>query len=457
MWNLSRKKVTDECNLAEIKPLPLADLVSVSGKGVAFDDVFIAKNEIQSASVETRQQDNSKPNNKLPSDQNKGKNVDQLDNLSLETANDHFLLYNDSGKSNTQTKYKLDNFNESIEAIKKPTSKQQCSVKRLPSLEVATKDDVDAGSIYSLIMKKDFRYHFQHPYFRMFTAYFVTLCNFLIYAEDPVAHSRSECNIPVIGNDFSFVVMKWFPNSWSILKAFLWISGIIVGLFAGKLIVHTFLFNHLFRLKMFHDDKGTWMTMFLSTVLSVFIFSYLYNATLLLGGDYTAPYRISSYMGVTNSAFMKVAATGTWCGDFFTAWMGLPPQQRAVAVFPGLLHPGAGHHHRHAGAVTRFCSGVVRCSISSSSYSSIARCAISSSSYSSIARSSISSLLYSSIVCSSIIYASYGPLVMLIDSAASHLSYIRGKPYSRIFSYHIPVTKPNSWAQAHIIPDSCPE
>ncbi|CAL1540115.1 unnamed protein product [Lymnaea stagnalis] len=198
---------------------------------------------------------------------------------------------------------------------------RKSTLERIASLEIATKEDVDAGSVYSLIMEKDFRYHFQHPYFRLFTAYFVTLCNFLIYAEDPVAHSRSECNIPVIGNDFSFIFMKWLPNSWSLLKVFMWLIGIIAGVFIGKFVFHTVLFNNIFRLKMFHDEKGSWMTMFLATVLALFIFSYVYNAVLLIGGDYTTPFRISPYMGITNSIFMKVAATGTWCGDFFTAWM----------------------------------------------------------------------------------------------------------------------------------------
>ncbi|OTF74755.1 THEM117 domain containing protein [Euroglyphus maynei] len=26
-------------------------------------------------------------------------------------------------------------------------------------------------------------------------------------------------------------------------------------------------------------------------------------------------------MGITYALFMKIAACGTWCGDFFTAWM----------------------------------------------------------------------------------------------------------------------------------------
>ena len=72
---------------------------------------------------------------------------------------------------------------------------------------------------------------------------------------------------------------------------------------------------------MFLDDQGSWLTMFFTTILSLFIFSWLYNAFLLIGGDATLDYRISSKMGIKNSHFMKAAATGTWCGDFFTAWM----------------------------------------------------------------------------------------------------------------------------------------
>ena len=55
------------------------------------------------------------------------------------------------------------------------------------------------------IQKKNARYYFQHPYSRVFVAYFVVFCNFLIFAEDPVSHSSSKCTIPVVGNDFAFV------------------------------------------------------------------------------------------------------------------------------------------------------------------------------------------------------------------------------------------------------------
>ncbi|KAK3103381.1 hypothetical protein FSP39_018842 [Pinctada imbricata] len=182
-------------------------------------------------------------------------------------------------------------------------------------------DEIDAASVWSYVMKKNFRYYFQHPYLRLFIAYFVTFCNFLIYAEDPVAHSRKECTIPMIGNDFAFVCTRYPPNAWSLLKVILWLAGILIGIILGKLLIHTLLFNRLFKLRMFENDMGSWMTMFLTSLVVLFIFSLIYDLFLMIGGDSTTDYRISSLMGLTNSIFMKMAATGTWCGDFFTAWM----------------------------------------------------------------------------------------------------------------------------------------
>lgn len=83
----------------------------------------------------------------------------------------------------------------------------------------------------------------QHPYARLFVAYLVTFCNFLIYAEDPVAHSAAECNIIVVGNIYSFVITKYPPNGFSVLKVFLWIVAIIVGILIGKLVIHRILLS----------------------------------------------------------------------------------------------------------------------------------------------------------------------------------------------------------------------
>jgi cytochrome c oxidase assembly factor CtaG len=92
-------------------------------------------------------------------------------------------------------------------------------------------------------MVHDFRYYFQHPYLRIFIAYFVTFCNFLIYAEDPVAHSIKECSIPVVGNMFAFVCTRYPSNGWSALKVVIWLLGMITGVFFGKFVMHKLVFS----------------------------------------------------------------------------------------------------------------------------------------------------------------------------------------------------------------------
>lgn len=170
-------------------------------------------------------------------------------------------------------------------------------------------------------MGKDFRYYFQHPWSRLIVAYLVIFFNFLIFAEDPVSHSQTEANVIVVGNCFSFVTNK-YPRgvSWRLLKVLLWLLAILIGLIAGKFLFHQRLFGQLLRLKMFREDHGSWMTMFFSTILFLFIFSHIYNMILLMDGNMGA-YIITDYMGIRNESFMKVAAVGTWMGDFVTAWM----------------------------------------------------------------------------------------------------------------------------------------
>ncbi|XP_075065176.1 transmembrane protein 117 [Mixophyes fleayi] len=169
-------------------------------------------------------------------------------------------------------------------------------------------------------MDKDFRYFFQHPWSRIVIAYLVTFFNFLIFAEDPVSHSHTEANVIVVGNCFSFIMTKYPGGAWNFLKVILWLVAIVVGLVAGKFLFHQRLFGQLLRLKVFRDDHGSWMTMFFSTILLLFIFSHIYNICLLIAGN-MSPYIITEYMGIRNESFMKVAAVGTWMGDFVTAWM----------------------------------------------------------------------------------------------------------------------------------------
>lgn len=166
------------------------------------------------------------------------------------------------------------------------------------------------------------RYYFQHPYTRLFIAYFVTFCNFLIFAEDPISHSHTECEIPVVGNVISFVCTK-YPSDWPwiIVKVGLWLTAIFVGLIVGKYFVHHVLLRRILRLKMFRDEEGTWMIMLLSVFISCYIFSIVYNCLLISFHYSPNGLVINTRMGVSNANFMKAAACGTWLGDFFTAWM----------------------------------------------------------------------------------------------------------------------------------------
>ena len=132
--------------------------------------------------------------------------------------------------------YELDNFSQ--DTPQKELRRQKSGPSRQTSF-----DDLDKTSVYSFFMEKDFRYYFQHPYLRLIVAYLVTFCNFLIYAEDPVAHSEAECFIPVVGNTFSFVVTKYPKNAWALLKVIMWLIAILVGLIVGKVFIHKVVFS----------------------------------------------------------------------------------------------------------------------------------------------------------------------------------------------------------------------
>nr|XP_046161032.1 transmembrane protein 117-like isoform X1 [Oncorhynchus gorbuscha] len=182
-------------------------------------------------------------------------------------------------------------------------------------------EQVDCGlGSFKMDIDPCLRYYFQHPWSRLFVAYLVTFCNFLIFAEDPVSHSQTEAHMIVVGNCFSFIVNKYPGGGWSILKVISWLMAIVTGMFAGKFIFHRRLFGRYLRLKMFREDHGSWMTMFFSTILFLFIFSHIYNVILLMAGS-MGPHMVTEYMGIRNESFMKIAAVGTWMGDFVTAWM----------------------------------------------------------------------------------------------------------------------------------------
>ncbi|GLD58959.1 transmembrane protein 117 isoform X1 [Lates japonicus] len=67
--------------------------------------------------------------------------------------------------------------------------------------------------------------------------------------------------------------------------------------------------------------RGSWLLddHVLYTILFLFIFAST-TFFLLMAGS-MEPHMVTEYMGIRNESFMKIAAVGTWMGDFVTAWM----------------------------------------------------------------------------------------------------------------------------------------
>lgn len=106
------------------------------------------------------------------------------------------------------------------------------------------------------------------------------------------------------------------------LKVFMYLFAICLGMFVGKFFVHKFLLCRVLKLRIFSEEgQGSWMVIFLTVLMFLFIISFIYNEFLLLGGAHFAPYVTTHNLGIQNQTFMKMAAIGTWLGDFITAWM----------------------------------------------------------------------------------------------------------------------------------------
>ena len=160
----------------------------------------------------------------------------------------------------------------------------------------------------------------RHPWARLLIAISIAFLNFLMLAEDPVAHSPSPAVIPLIGTDVTMLVNRYPPNAFSLLKFVLAAGSIVAGCFFGLIIIHHWLLRDRFRLVMFAQSKGTWMIMFITCFVSIYTAAALYNL-ILMSWDGYMEWRVTDDMRMTNETFMRLAACGTWLGDYITAFM----------------------------------------------------------------------------------------------------------------------------------------
>ena len=90
----------------------------------------------------------------------------------------------------------------------------------------------------------------------------------------------------------------------------------------GKFLFHKIILCRILRLKIFTESgQGSWVIMFLTCVVSLFLWTFIYNKIIKLEGETHKDYLVSSNMHMKFETFMKGAATLNWFGHFTTAWM----------------------------------------------------------------------------------------------------------------------------------------
>ena len=84
-----------------------------------------------------------------------------------------------------------------------------------------------------------FEYYLRHPACRMFNALMVIVANFMLYAEDPMAHSLTTADLPGVGHAVNLLLFEW-PDKFGLvcLKLLCAVVGVGVGFWFGRKIIH---------------------------------------------------------------------------------------------------------------------------------------------------------------------------------------------------------------------------
>lgn len=158
---------------------------------------------------------------------------------------------------------------------------------------------------------------FRHPWWRILTSMIIIVCDFFIYAEDPIADSETECNLPFVGDVITMVIAKYpSEGGFACLKIMMVLICMFLGCYLGRQWVHHKLLQKTCGVRMFRNNHGTFLIMGMTTAICLYIGAQLYNA--FLPDDITP---ISGALGITNRQFGKVAQCCTWLGDLSTVVM----------------------------------------------------------------------------------------------------------------------------------------
>eukprot|EP01063_Lacrimia_lanifica_P023025 TRINITY_DN30529_c0_g1_i1.p1 TRINITY_DN30529_c0_g1~~TRINITY_DN30529_c0_g1_i1.p1 ORF type:complete len:760 (+),score=244.44 TRINITY_DN30529_c0_g1_i1:47-2326(+) len=101
-------------------------------------------------------------------------------------------------------------------------------------------------------------YYVFHPYGRLFTAVSLTLCNFMLYGEDPIVHAYTEAELPVAGQALGLLALRWPDKAGVVaLKILIAVVTMLLGLVVGRVVVHSMVLRDMCRLRFcgweYHD------------------------------------------------------------------------------------------------------------------------------------------------------------------------------------------------------------
>jgi hypothetical protein len=163
------------------------------------------------------------------------------------------------------------------------------------------------------------RHYFRHPTLRIFLVFSIMFANMLLYAEDPIAHSIVDARIPIVGTDLGMLFTR-YPEGRGLLalKIIVIIFAVASGLLIGRQMVHHRLLRDSMQLRMFAENKGTWMVMLCTSIFVLLGCTWVYNKLILAISNANAKYVIDRTFGLSNENYTKVAASFVWLADYVT-------------------------------------------------------------------------------------------------------------------------------------------
>eukprot|EP01065_Artemidia_motanka_P042767 TRINITY_DN5786_c1_g1_i1.p1 TRINITY_DN5786_c1_g1~~TRINITY_DN5786_c1_g1_i1.p1 ORF type:complete len:712 (+),score=164.00 TRINITY_DN5786_c1_g1_i1:91-2226(+) len=117
---------------------------------------------------------------------------------------------------------------------------------------VSVLDPADEGSGAGELDSGRWSYFLYHPHLRLFIAFLLPACNFLMYGEDPMVHGVLEADVPVFGHAVGLIFLRYPPSGWiAFFKVLTWIVGLPLGVAAGRVLLHHLVLRDALRIPCF--------------------------------------------------------------------------------------------------------------------------------------------------------------------------------------------------------------